>query len=94
MIEREPVGSVTEEAAKLADALRDWSGRSEVVRLFDSDHMPTAAPECQWCPVCRAIRALRDSGPELSSQLEEAVATLRGILQTVLVAHTERRRGS
>jgi hypothetical protein len=94
MIERELVGSVTEEAAKLVDALRERSGPSTFVKLVDSDHLATGAPECQWCPVCRTIRALRESGPELTGQLEEAVLALRGILQTVLVAHAERGRGS
>jgi hypothetical protein len=27
------------------------------------------SPECQWCPVCRAARAMRDSGPGLGGQL-------------------------
>jgi hypothetical protein len=27
------------------------------------------APECQWCPVCRAARAMRDSGPGIGGQL-------------------------
>jgi hypothetical protein len=27
------------------------------------------APECQWCPICRAARAMRDSGPSLGDHL-------------------------
>ncbi len=37
------------------------------------------APECQWCPICRAARRMRDSGPGLTGQLSgagEAVATV------------------
>jgi hypothetical protein len=36
------------------------------------------APECQWCPICRAARRMRDSGPGLGGQLSgagEAVST-------------------
>lgn len=36
------------------------------------------APECAWCPVCRAARAMRESGPGLSSHISnvsDAVAT-------------------
>jgi hypothetical protein len=36
------------------------------------------APECQWCPVCRAARRMRDTRPGLAGQLSgagEAVAT-------------------
>jgi hypothetical protein len=30
------------------------------------------SPECQWCPVCRAARRMRDSGPGLGGQLSGA----------------------
>jgi hypothetical protein len=94
----EPVGSVTEEATKLAVALREWGGRSPLAQLVDSDHIATGAPECEWCPVCRTIRAAREtarnSPPELTRQLEEALSALRGILRMVRVAHSERGRGS
>ena len=98
MSEPEPVGSVTEEAAKLADALTEWSGRSQLAQLFDSNHVAIGAPECEWCPVCRAIRAVRDMARdaplEVTRQREEAVLTLRGILRMVRGAHSERGRGS
>ena len=30
------------------------------------------APECAWCPVCRAARRIRESGPGLGGQLSGA----------------------
>ncbi|HYB89345.1 MAG TPA: hypothetical protein VEC76_21030 [Streptosporangiaceae bacterium] len=30
------------------------------------------APECAWCPVCRAARVLREQGPGMSSQVSAA----------------------
>jgi hypothetical protein len=30
------------------------------------------APECAWCPICRAARVLRESGPGVSSQMSAA----------------------
>jgi hypothetical protein len=30
------------------------------------------APECQWCPICRAARRMRESNPGLSGQLSGA----------------------
>jgi hypothetical protein len=30
------------------------------------------SPECQWCPICRAARRMRDSGPSLGDQLFSA----------------------
>jgi hypothetical protein len=38
-----------------------------------------AAPECQWCPICRAARRMRDAGPGVAGPLSgagEAVATV------------------
>ena len=38
-----------------------------------------AAPECQWCPICRAARRVRDAGPGVTGPLAgagEAVATV------------------
>jgi hypothetical protein len=32
----------------------------------------TQAPECAWCPICRAARRMRDAGPGLGSQLSSA----------------------
>ena len=29
-------------------------------------------PECEWCPLCRAARKMKDSGPGLSSHLSSA----------------------
>ena len=30
------------------------------------------APECAWCPICRAARVLRESGPGVGSQMAAA----------------------
>ncbi|MGH3304524.1 MAG: hypothetical protein ACRDOK_23155 [Streptosporangiaceae bacterium] len=56
-----------------------------------------AAPECQWCPICRAARRMRDSGPGVAGPLSgagEAVATVMqdaiGALDSLL-ARTGRR---
>jgi hypothetical protein len=38
-----------------------------------------AAPECQWCPICRAARRMREAGPGVAGPLSgagEAVATV------------------
>lgn len=37
-------------------------------------------PECEWCPLCRAARMLKDSGPDLGSHL----STAGGIVATVV----------
>jgi hypothetical protein len=34
--------------------------------------VPAEAPECAWCPICRAARVLRESGSGVSSQMSAA----------------------
>jgi len=51
------------------------------------------APECAWCPICRAARMLRESGPGVSSQMAaagEAVGVLardaKSVFESALTA--------
>ncbi len=44
---------------------------------------PEEAPECAWCPLCRAARALRESGPAAASQVAAAGGALTGLLQEI-----------
>lgn len=37
---------------------------------------PEEAPECAWCPICRAARMMRSSGPGLASHMAAAGDTL------------------
>ena len=41
---------------------------------------PVEAPECAWCPICRAARMLRDSRPGLASQMAAAGDTLATVV--------------
>ena len=58
-------------------------GRSSPADVWDTvtNEIPPEvgeAPECQWCPICRAARRMRDSGPGIGGQLSgagEAVAS-------------------
>ncbi|MGI8334054.1 hypothetical protein ACRYCC_29225 [Actinomadura scrupuli] len=49
-------------------------------------HIATGAPECQYCPVCRAIAAARTSGPGLTEQAMDAGRSLFTALQETLSA--------
>ena len=44
------------------------------------------APECQWCPICRAARRMRDSRPGLAGQLSGAGDTVAGAVQDAVRA--------
>jgi hypothetical protein len=44
------------------------------------------APECQWCPICRAARRMRESGPGLSGQLAGAGDAVAAAVQEAVRA--------
>jgi len=45
---------------------------------------PDEAPECAWCPFCRAARVLRESGPGVSSQMAAASEAMTVLAQDTL----------
>ncbi|HEY6274755.1 MAG TPA: hypothetical protein VIX86_00350 [Streptosporangiaceae bacterium] len=45
---------------------------------------PEEAPECAWCPLCRAARALRESGPGAGAQVAAAGGALTGLAQEIM----------
>jgi hypothetical protein len=42
------------------------------------------APECAWCPVCRAARRLNETGPGLSSQMAAATDAFATVAQDAM----------
>ncbi|MFS3129717.1 hypothetical protein ACLM5J_15055 [Nocardioides sp. Bht2] len=87
----DPVGSVAEEAVKLFGALSDWakdhrddlghsvSGFAATAAAAAhevNEHLATDAPECQWCPVCRAVHVVRELSPEVKTHLAVAGSSL------------------
>jgi hypothetical protein len=44
------------------------------------------SPECQWCPVCRAARAMRESSPGLSGHLSTAGDVVASAVQEAFKA--------
>ncbi|MFC4786600.1 hypothetical protein ACT8ZV_19150 [Nocardioides sp. MAHUQ-72] len=87
----EHVGSVAEEAMKLFGALSDWArdhggdlGQGvgglvdqAVAAAHDVDeHIATGAPECTYCPICRAVHVVRQTSPEVRAHLATAASSL------------------
>jgi hypothetical protein len=71
-----------EELSRLLAAGQDWARRNlgpEIGRFG-------AASECQWCPVCQLMAALRGERPELTAQVAEAGAALLTALRGLLEA--------
>ena len=44
------------------------------------------SPECQWCPICRAARRMRDSGPGIGGQLSGAGDVVATAVQDAISA--------
>ncbi len=63
------VGDLGEEAARLLGVLAGFT------RSVD-EHVATGAPECEWCPVCRAVHVVRSASPEVRDHLATAASSL------------------
>lgn len=103
--EREPIGSVGEEAAKLFSALSDLArdrggdlgataaGFSEAIK--DANGHLAHGEDCRYCPLCQVIRVARETSPEVKAHLAVAASSLMqaaaGLLNTQVP--TERQSG-
>jgi hypothetical protein len=69
-------GPLGEEARALVEAARDWA-----VRTFPESH----SAECQWCPVCRTVAALRspETGEKIAGAVTAAAGALAGLLDAL-----------
>ncbi|MEJ7770817.1 MAG: hypothetical protein WKF51_02880 [Geodermatophilaceae bacterium] len=73
----EPVGGPAEEARRLVEALGDWAS----TRVGSADeHIATGSLECQVCPVCQLIAAMRGDRSEALARLGEAWKAFLGVL--------------
>lgn len=99
------VGSVGEEAAKLfaafAGAAREQGGQyagaaagvaaAAARAAHDLDeHLATGSAECQWCPVCRVVHAVRQTSPEVREHLSVAAGALAQAAAGLLATHPSR----
>ena len=66
----DPLGSAAEEATKFVAALRD------LVTGPAAEHLATGSAECQVCPLCRAVAALRDADPQSISRVTDSVVAV------------------
>lgn len=87
----EPVGTPAEEAAKLLGALADWAkdqgsdlgtgvaglaGHAATAARDVDGHLATGGAECTYCPICRAVHAVRQTSPEVRAHLASSAASL------------------
>lgn len=104
--EKEPVGSVGEEALKLLAALQGWAkenggehaGASAeataegVSSLFHeiNEHIATGGADCRYCPLCQAISTVRQVSPEVKEHLASAAASLMKAIAGAMATDPER----
>jgi len=81
------VGSLGEEAAKLADALQDWVGHN----------ISAGSAACRVCPLCQLIAVVRQLNPEtvdqIGDQLQGLVHSVRTLLDSLAGQHASGRDG-
>ena len=101
--EPDDVGTLGEEAAKLLGALSGWA-REHAAEAGDglsglashgaayahdlNDHLATGAAECTVCPLCRAVRTVRQVSPEAMGHLTAAAASLAQAAAALLATTT------
>lgn len=100
--EREPVGSVGEEALKLLQALQGWAKESgadsadAASSVFSgvaaswhevNEHIATGGEDCRYCPVCQVIGAVRSTSPEVRQHLASAVTSLAQAVTGLIAPH-------
>lgn len=79
------VGTLAEEAAKLLGVLGGWA---KDAAQEAEEHLATGAPECSYCPVCRAVHAVRDLNPEVRAHLASAATSALQALAGLAAATT------
>lgn len=82
-------GPVGEEAARLVEALGEWT------RGLAGGELPlaTGSEECTLCPVCQLLALARRANPETFSHLADATTSLIAALRTVVDTHAHAHNG-
>ncbi len=81
----EHVGSAAQEASRLFEAVQEWARHSAEGGV--SEHVATGSAECQLCPICQLIGALRGTRPEVVEHLADAAGSLLAALRAAIDAH-------
>ncbi|MCW2760020.1 MAG: hypothetical protein JWR85_221 [Marmoricola sp.] len=102
--DREAVGSVGDEAAKLLGALSEWardqgtdyagSAAAAAGTFADalqdvSGHIATEGEDCRYCPVCQVIHVVRQTSPEVRQHLSQAASSLMHAAAGLLDTHAD-----
>ena len=106
---QDPLGSVSEEAAKLLGALSNWArdqgddyagSAADAAGSFASavkdvsEHIATGGEDCRYCPVCKVIHVVRNTSPEVRTHLSVATSSLMHAAAGLLATDPEDRAKS
>lgn len=90
----EPAGSAgtataAEEAHRLFEAVQDWAHRasSGAGEQVGGRSFATGSADCQLCPLCQLIGALRGTRPEVVAHLTDAAGSLLAAVRAAIDAH-------
>lgn len=78
-------GMTRELGGQIRTAMGRSRGTGDVWESATADP-PDEAPECAWCPVCRAARMLREPGPGLTAPVTAAGDLLATVVQDAMSA--------
>lgn len=77
-------GSAADEASKLFEAVQEWAHRAG---SGAGEHIATGSPDCQLCPVCQLIGALRGTRPDVVAHLAAAAGSVLAAVRAAVDAH-------
>lgn len=77
-------GSAAEEATRLFEAVQEWAHRAG---SGANEHIATGSAECQLCPVCQLIAALRGTRPDVVAHLAAAAGSVLAAVRAAVDAH-------
>lgn len=78
----------------LGAGLGGFAAQAAAAARGAQEHLATGAAECTWCPVCRAVHAVRRTSPEVRAHLASAASSLlQAAAEAMATAVPEERRG-
>lgn len=81
-------GAANQRGSDLGDAFGGLTSQTAEGWRQVNEHLATGASECTYCPVCRIVRSLRETSPEVRANLAVASASLMraaaGLLATAV----------
>jgi len=86
--EQPPRSPLGEEAMRLLGVMQEWTRQTfpAAPQGHGDPGTGSAAPVCQWCPLCQFMAVLRGDRPEVTERVTEAGAALASALRAIVDA--------